>query len=365
MKGFGLRRLALCALVVGLSNLASAQEKVKFGYDVSATVRFDNREYGSGTDVSSSKTLFGIRPDIALGFSYKDGKASHKLLGGASVLYEFGGGFTVQPLLYYHMSTHINKTKFELVAGAFPRSMDKAGYTSAIFSSGYRFYDNTLEGMQFSTTSRHSYYELGVDWRGQLRDASPATHEEFVLYSGGRQSFAAIPFLKVGYYAYLQHYAYSTLVRDIIDNALLYPYVEADFGYFVNMQTLSLRVGYLQSFQRDRDISHDFMTPKRGQIYLCARKWNIGVESDWYFGEDMMPLYETLDPEGNPYHKAFYMGDTLQRVSGGGARGYYYRAAVFYNPHITDKLDLKFHVNFDFNNGYQGSQWIIQTVYRF
>lgn len=342
---------------------AGEKPKVKFDYDVAFSTNFDNREYdGSGLDYSC--TLFGLRAQTAVGVSLVNGKGRtvHRLLGGVDPLYQFGGGWKVQPLLYYQMTTRLKRSEFEIVAGAFPRVKSRAFYSEAFYSLKTKFLDDTYEGLQFSWKGRNFRYELGLDWMGQIREASPATREQFAVYSGGHHYF---PFgLKLGYSAYLHHYACSFQADNVVDDILVNPYVEINVGRWLNMQRLSARLGYLQAVQRDRAVSKSLLAPAKGEFLLEARKWNVGIVNDLFFGGDIMPLFSLRGPDAVVYGENLYMGDPFMRNPDGVKFGIYDRISAYYEPFIAKKLHLRIQLDFHFNNaGYQGTRQVIAVSY--
>ena len=349
----------LCTTIV----YAGDRPKIRFDYDVTFSTTFDNREYDK-SELDYSCTLFGLRAQTAVGVSIgKEGRSpKHRLLGGVDPLYEFGGGWKIQPLLYYQFTTHLERSRFEIVAGAFPRAKSGAYYSEAFYSSRTKFLDDTYEGLQFSWRGRNFYYEVGVDWMGQIRQASPATREQFAVYSGGHHYF---PFgLKLGYSAYLHHYACSMLSPNVVDDVLLNPYVEMNVGHWLHMQSLTARIGYLQAVQRDRYVSKDYFVPAKGEFFLEARKWNVGIFNDFFVGGDMMPLFNAVGPDGVQYGQNLYMGDPFLRNPVGVKCGIYDKVALYYEPDIVKKLHLRIQAEFHFNNaGYQGTRQVIAVSY--
>lgn len=337
--------------------------QIKFAYDVKASTSFDNREYDN-TKLDDSRTLFGIRLCADAGISFEKGKSTHRLLAGVDPLYEFGGDFIFQPLLYYKFDTRLQRSKFSIDAGIFPRSESRAFYSLAFFSDANRFYDDTYEGLQFSWKGRKFYYELGLDWKGMIGKAHPERREEFMVYSGGHHSF--IRFLKLGYSAYMHHYAnnYSLTANNVVDDILISPYVDMDFGQFVGMQLLRTRLSYLQGFQRDRGVSSDIQTPAKGEFLFEVRKWNVGIANDLFFGGDLMPLYDLEAPEGGKYADKLYMGDPFMRNAEGKSFIAYDRLGVYWAPRIADKLSLRVQVNFHFNGGFAGHNELISVAYQ-
>jgi len=344
--------------------MAASREKPKFDYDVAAGITFDNREYDK-TTLDESRTLFGIRVKAAAGIMMpsRDGSVQHRLLAGVDPLYQFGGSWVFQPLLYYKLSAPLKHCRFGLVAGIFSQSERKASYSRVFLSEYQRYIDDTQEGLQLSWRGRRFQYELGVDWRGMVGQKNPSRREEFVIYSGGTHRFRG--FIKAGYAAHMHHYAcnFENSATNVVDDILLNPYCEANFAYFVKMQTLSARLGYIQAFQRDRDAEGGMLTPGKGEFCVEARKWNVGIVNELYFGGDLLPLYDSPAPEGGYYGSSLYLGDPLFRNLPGTKFGVYDRLSAYWQPNIAKGLDFRIQLNLHFNGGFAGHQEMLTLIY--
>jgi len=347
-----------------LSAQSFSREKPKFDYLVGARLSFDNREYDK-TSLDVSQTLFGIRVKAGAGIKINSDRdnVQHSILAGVDPLYDFGGSWTFQPLLFYRLSAPLRCSQLRIVAGIFPKSERKAAYSRAFLSEYQQYIDDTQEGLQFSWHSRTFRYELGIDWRGMVGAKNPSRREEFIIYSGGVHRFGSI--IKAGYAAHMHHYAcnYENTATNVVDDILLNPYVEANFAYFVGMQTLSARLGYLQALQRDRDAEGGMLTPAKGEFCIEARKWNVGIVNELYFGGDLMPLYDSPSPEGGKYGASLYLGDPMFRNADSLKFGVYDRISAYWQPNIARGLDFRVQVNVHFNGGFAGHQELLTLIY--
>lgn len=352
-------------LAAGLSVYAQDREagRIRFDYDVKLSTKLDNREYDR-TDLDESCTLFGARAQVGLGISIGTDSSvvRHRLLGGLDPLYEFGGPWTLQPLLYYQMTAQLKRSRFSLVAGAFPRSKSTAYYSDAFFSQRTLFLNDTYDGAQFSWLGENFQYEFGVDWMGMIGKDAPARREEFMVYSGGHHRFPHG--LKLAYSAYLHHYACSFEASNVVDDILVNPYVEYDAGRYAHVQTLMGRLGYVQAFQRDRAATDKLLTPGKGEFYFEVRNWNVGIVNDVYFGGDMMPYFNETDPAGVQYGTNLYMGDRFLRNPEGQSFGVYDKLSVYYEPFFVKKLTLRVQLDFHFNGGYAGWRQVLYVAYQ-
>lgn len=363
------------------AGLMEAREKPKasFAYDVDFEMRFDNREI-PGNFFTPSMTIFGARltPQVGLALN-ESNDASHRLMAGIDVMKDFGaspiseliaGGETGETALvqnniglfreislYYNFRKKIAKTDMEIYAGIFPRRAMEGSYSQAFFSDSLKFYDNNLEGLLLKFKRPGAYFEVGCDWMGQY---GVARRERFMIYTSGHGK--VLPFMSLGYAAYMLHYANSDKAKGLVDNILLNPYALFEFGDRLGMQALSFRLGWLQAMQRNRRHVGTFIFPYGGEFDQEIRNWNVGVHNRMFFGYDMMPYYANVDDAGLKYGSQLYFGDPFYRIHDDGSTGagFYDRLEVYYEPEISDFLSLKVSALFHFNGmRYSGCQQMI------
>ena len=352
----------------------------RFAYDVDFEMNFDNRELYKSR-FSRSMTIFGARltPSVGLAVRQKNGM-SHKIMVGIDIMKDFGNspvppeftsgssGETSERLnntsllreltLYYRLDKRFGKTAMTMYAGIFPRRFtDEKGYSKAFFSDSLAFYDNNLEGLLIKFTRPKAHFEIGCDWMGQY---GVARREKFMIFSHGEGKVA--PVLSIGYSAYMYHFACSQLYEGVVDNFLANPYLKFDFAPLLAMQRFSVRLGWLQSLQQDRLNVGSYVFPCGGEMDVDIRKWNVGISNSLFYGNDMMPYYNSKDSSGYKYGKTLYMGDPFYRVHDNGSTspGFYDRLEAYYEPQIGDFLKIRVSAMFHFNGrSYSGCQ---QTV---
>lgn len=346
---------------MSVSALAGSRPEVKFAWDVDFEMNFDNREFYESR-FTRSMTIFGARltPSVGLSLREKDG-ADHRLMLGIDVMKDFGSGVRNELLqeltLYYRMEKQIGKTGMELYAGVFPRSTMEGNWSEAFFSDSLKFYDNNLEGILLKFHRPEAYFEVGCDWMGQY---GAERREKFMVFTSGEGK--VLPFLSLGYAGYMLHYANSGIAKGLVDNILVNPYARFDLGYLTDMQELSLRVGWLQAMQRDREYDGVFVYPGGIEFDQEIKKWNVGILNKVFYGADMMPYYNNIDNAGIKYGPNLYYGDPFYRIhdEGGKGCGVYDRAELYYEPHIGEFLKLRVSALFHFHNqGYSGCQQMI------
>lgn len=383
MKLFSLRALALSTMLFLTFHLSVAQtggEKVKFAYDVDFEMNFDNREF-VGNRFSKSMTIFGARltPSVGIIVLQPDKGMMHRLMTGIDVMKDFGASPLPAELsggadnesdaslnnkhlfreltLYYMLEKKSENTSLQMFAGVFPRKAAEGRYSEAFFSDSLRFYDNNLEGLLLKIYRPKSYWEIGCDWMGK---PGYARKEKFMIFSSGESHITS--FMDLGYAAYMYHFAGSRKARGVVDNILLNPYAEFDFGEDMNMQEFSLRFGWLQAMQHDREFVGHYVFPCGGEFDLKMRKWNIGIHNKLFYGTDMMPYYNSLDKGGDKYGNRLYMGDPFYRVHSDGTSGpgMYDRFEAFYEPHLGRYLSIRISARFHFHDfKYSGCQQMV------
>ena len=330
----------------------STKVKVGFAYDLDFDMQFDNREF-DGTSYTSSMTVFGARvtPAVGVGLQQKNG-TKHRLMVGIDIMKDFGSARKISELfdeitLYYDVQKQIRKTGFEMVAGVFPRRYAEGSYSQAFYSDSLRFYDNNLEGLLLKFSRPKAYFEIGCDWMGMYDTYS---RERFQIFSSGEGR--VLPFLSLGYAASLYHFSFSGVSVGVVDNALVNPYLRFDMASMTDMQTLAVRLGWLQALQNDRANVGHYVFPGGAEVVMEVQKWNVGLRNDMFIGTDIMPYYNTVDNAGYKYGNVLYMGSPFYRVwdDGRDGIGLADRLEVYYAPKFgAPYLDMKVSAIFHFD----------------
>jgi len=381
------KMVLIMAMLMTFGVALSAQQKVKFAYDVTLDTYFDNREFApSGDAIAKSMTIFGGRLTPEIGFTaVSAGKTEgrevyHRLMGGVDIMKTFGSSQLPKDAFqeitfYYQLRTKLtDKCGFEMNAGIFPRTRSKGYYSEAFFSDSLKFYDPNYEGIQFSWERPKAYFELGVDWLGEF-GTDETTREQFMLYSAGNGK--VLPWLNLGYSAYMIHYANSLAAKGLVDNLLASLYADFDFSDMVPLQKLSFMAAYMQAGQQDRKFIHKYTLPMGGEFTAEVRNWNVGIRNKTYVGYSLMPYYNNIDETGVKYGNNLYFGDNLYRLSPGlecvldpyehtaaipegqtyskGKAGVYDCLEAYWEPKLAAGLFLRLGARFHFNqSGYLG-----------
>ena len=379
------RLIRYCLIFISLSAFAAEawageDEDIRFAYDVDFETKFDNREF-SRSEFSSSMTIFGARltPSVGISIAQPEKSMNHRLMAGIDVMKDFGASPISSSLagdasdeassrlsnlnlfreitLYYQLEKKMDDTKLELYAGIFPRRAMEGSYSDVFFSDSLRFYDNNLEGILFKLHRPKGYWEVGCDWfgmKGQVRK------EKFMIYTSGQRSVT--PFMNIGLSGYMYHFAGSRKARGVVDNILINPYMSFEFGRMLEFQKFNVRLGWVQAMQHDRVNVGHYVFPGGGELDLDISNWNVGIRNRLFFGNDMMPYYNSADTGGDKYGNRLYFGDPFYRIHDDGSQtaGLYDRFEVYYEPHVGKYLSIRIAARFHFNgNAYSGCQQIV------
>lgn len=400
--------LLFCAVSAHAQQDSLARARASFAYDLNFRTSFDNREYaGKGDLFSQSMTIFGARltPLVGVRLDERRSGASHLLLAGVDVRKDFGASpisalvsgsigkdgkysdaaaresaarlntlaLFREVVLYYDFERQIGKTGLGITAGIIPREKMGGEYGEYVFSDSLKFYDPNIEGLLISFRRPKSYYELGCDWMGQI---GTLRRERFMVFTAGWSR--VLPWMKLGYAGYMLHYANSAAVQGLMDNILVNPYIDFDFGSMACIQRLSLTAGWIQGMQRDRKEHNGYTFPCAADVALEVRNWNVSLRNELVAGKNLMPFYLDRDRGGVKYGYDLYPGDPFYRITAGnpvvtgedgkkavvGKWGVYDRIELAWAPHISDYLRFELKARFHFaEGGYQGCQQVINIAF--
>ena len=148
-----------------------------------------------------------------------------------------------------------------------------------------KFYHHRLQGLLANYRAEHGYVEFAIDWEGFRTEKQ---REKFRILSEGRwhdDRFYA------GYSLMVLHYAKTldeTEDQGVVDNMLINPHAGVRFNAFFDFD---IRLGYLQSMQRDRRTG-GWLTPKGGELHVSMSRWGLKLENRLFVGQNMLPLWK-------------------------------------------------------------------------
>lgn len=319
-----LRRFLLILSLLLITNILIAQ---KFIWDVDFTTKLDNREF-SGNPISPSKTLFGafIMPKVGLQLG-----DNHNIVFGVDLSRNFG---QVEKKNNYNLIFYYNfdSEHYKAYTGIVPSKKMIGQYSRAMFSDDIYYFDTTIEGAILQYKSKKGYSELIFDWLSMF---SHKEREIFALYSASDYRFN---WFQVGYNAYMNHFSTSEQVpNNVVDNIFINPYVGINFTQWLPLDLFRLDFGWIQTLQRDRIKSMNFIFPNGGHLDLKLEKWGVGINNSLYLGNNLMPYYYNRDVVGNMYGSLLYFGDLFYSTD----TGLLDRLEVYWKAVSNDYLNLK------------------------
>ena len=291
--------ISVVALLLSFSALAQSE---KLYIDTDFNFDFDNTEY-SGSNLGPSETLFGISLAPALRYVWNE---KHSLSAGVNMQKMFGSVRFLDniDLIAYYQFRNEN---YAAVAGMFRREKLIGRYSEAFFSNAWLANNRVVQGLALQYTDKNGFAELVADWNGLY---SAECREQFRILFSGEGRFAKIVY--AGASAEIHHYANrSTFQYNVVDDIVINPYVGINFKAFFDFD---IRLSYLQSRQRDRLTGGGWQTPYGTEFYFRVSRWGVFFSNNFYIGDDLMPLYNSVGKEGTPYGADLYAADPFYRT---------------------------------------------------
>lgn len=129
----------------------------------------------------------------------------------------------------------------------------------------------------------------------------------------------------------------------MVDNILVNPYIAARFNAFFDFE---IRLGYLQSMQRDRRTDEGWQAPMGGELGFRMSRWGVFISDDLYVGKNLMPFYRRTGLDGLAYGADLYTGDPFYGTS----RTVYNRTGIGYerrfaNDNVAVRAEMVFQYN--------------------
>lgn len=292
-----MKRLGLIVVIILSARLACAQ---KFLYDVDFVLDFDNREIHH--TYQPSGTLFGFRltPEIGVGIQDSLG-GSHRLMAGVSYIQPCGADWkhvTFTPTVFYQYD--IKGFSMHLVFVPYLHLIEPL--PDYLRSDSLAFAYPNIQGALFQYQSKHGFAMAMCDWRGMM---SHETREAFRIVAGGKfyhQWFFA------GGWAQMNHLSHNAdSILGVCDDIVLNPLAGISVAQYTPLDTLSLEVGYICGFQRDRKIEQQYWCHGFHACFTLGWRF-IGFRNELYVGQNQMPLY----PQ---YGTLIYQGETGYRAN--------------------------------------------------
>ncbi|MDY0348957.1 MAG: hypothetical protein RBR13_09025 [Tenuifilaceae bacterium] len=312
------RRIRLFCIVFGFTIMLQGANLVaqSTSWSIGLNGFADNREYKSQLQPPESLLGTQLVPEFHL---VKD--TIHTFGVGFSMLSEFGhtkliADFDFQ--LYYRYRGQ----NFNFTFGSFSKNDIYACSPKAIYHDVLTYYNPNIQGLLWNYHKGGGSQSVYLDWTGRK---SETTRETFIMGTFGTYS-RGLFFLKNHIYMY--HYA-SANVPDpnspLRDNGVAYLSVGANLNGAFYVDSLSLSVGGMQSYQRTRGVT-DWETPLGLLFEVKIQHRGFGVTNTLYVGQG-----HKLD-WGDPFYQ-------LKR---------YNRLDIYFNPLLFESVRAMFGISLHF-----------------
>ena len=344
----------LCAAaltVFGAPGAAAQEFKWGFRFDT----RFDDREFDGikREGAVNSATYFSVRLTPVAGIGWGTG---HSVMAGGSFTFDMGAPLdkrTPELLLYYNFHT----PRYGVYAGKFERRRLMGAYSRAIFAGGSYFYDDVIDGFALQYTPGASYMELVLDWDGMQ---SATVRESFRIFSAAEFNPVSCDWARwftAGYSLDVYHLASSAEATEgVVDHILVEPWVGAAFHRLgdIWLDRLSLKVGWMGSFDRERRGDNVWETPNGVTVDFNVEKKSVGIRSRFYTGGHHLPFWYE-------YGSRVYKGDPMYAVFD----GFYNFTQVYWRPQLAKGVRLDLDIGFHFDSsgvGIHPVAWVGVTL---
>lgn len=281
-KASKIATLVLC--LIGSCIIHCSAQKLLWSAEV--VPYFDNREYKY--ERMTSETLFATRLTPTVGIGFKN----HSIAAGISWVQPIDSRIELssfKPTIYYRYNTH----KFAMSMGMFPRTQLIEPLDDFMRTDSLSFFSPNIQGALFQHRSQLGYVELLADWRGLPTES---TREAFMIVGQGR--IIITPWLFAGGAAVMNHLARAKnepadKATHVTDNIMLRPYVGIDFSHRTVLDSLTLRCGYLATFDRERGVT-EWITSHAFVADLTVEWKYLGVRNKFYYGTPAQTLFNHL-----------------------------------------------------------------------
>ena len=326
-------------------SLSPNQSAVALAYNLVFDYNFNNKEF-HGNKYSRSMTINNFRLNPSIGLSIGGGdRFSHRIMVGADLRKDAGDGTKVraETSFWSNLNAKVGNERF-MRCGGISRSYLERGIRRRSSPIRSEVYESVLEGMMLK-------YRTLLCWRvaSTGRGQSEERRERFMLTAFAKVRLSNL--FSAGVAGQFYHYACS-FRRRVVDNNLIQPFFRADFSKGTNFQLLSAQAAFLLGLQKDRAADRNFSLPCGGELTLDVRRWNVGIHSTVFYGDDMMPLYGNMDRNGDRYGDNLYYGSLLQSPLGRLRSCCYTRLKAYWRPY--QRFSGSFAVCcVSFNDGYR------------
>ncbi len=287
---------------------------------------FDNAEFAKST-LTRDYTVSGIHISPQIGVSWDE---KHTIFGGVDVMSQSGSKNIIDQakiIGYYQFSSD----NIDFYAGAFPRGDLFNNYSELLFQDSINFFRPVIQGLYVKYGNQDGFISAWLDWNG-LR--TPQDRETFFIGLSGYKRWGLF---YLDLQSYMFHFA-NTLPSNptfgVCDNFQGELAAGIDFAPLVPLNKLTLSVGALAGFERDRNKIDQPHIPIGAVIKSDILYKRFGLNLLYYGGKQRMQLYDQ-------YGSALYWGTPFLRSK------HYFQAKIYIdvirNRFINAQLGVKAH----------------------
>ena len=237
----------------------------------------DNREY-----TQEPQTIFGARFSPSAGILLD---SLHRFRVGANVLYEFGAKeIKVAPIAYYEYQ----KLNWNFLMGVFPRYTLLASYPRVLLTDTLNYYRPNVEGMFMKYETKSFYQNVWIDWTSRQTN----TEREAFLFGSSGNYKRGLFFLSN--FFYMLHNSTPKIPNPnehLEDNGAAVVKIGVDLSHKTILDSLTINVGGITSFERVRDFESKFRTPKGLLVEFHTQYKQFGITNSYYHGDGHKLIY--------------------------------------------------------------------------
>lgn len=287
MIGRSIIKWAAAVSLAILTALPSAAQKFVWGAD--GGVFIDNAEGSS--DVTPQMTLAGawIAPRLGVEIADSAHRAKHRFMAGFDFTQQFGMPAFGQAPDVHIFYNYRGARGADHSIGLMPRAQMHGDYSRAMFSDSTLYFNHTVQGAVLSWRGAKIGGEVFFDWFALDRASNT---EAFMVGGSFDARFWDMLTLDVnGYYA---HNKICNEVAFLNDNAVYGALIGVDVARFLPLDALSLKVGVLGSWNRNRISASNSGTGSAG-LGLNARfkvaYKGFAVEDEFFCGNPLSVMW--------------------------------------------------------------------------
>lgn len=333
----------LISLTIALSCISAHAQK--FDYDVDFQYLFNNGSYQASRnifEVTGTLNSAVLTPWLGLRVD-QFGEISHSLMFGVDLRKDLGFKTpldnSTEILFYYNLKAELGDGVFSSMLGSFPRSFSEGYYDNAFFSDIDLFNDRFYDGISLKYKSKKFYAELVAD----LMSAKQKTERfKFQALSAGTLTIWGP--LSFGWSGRFHIFGESLDAPNSVLSAMANLYLK--FSPRIGMDRFDITAGWIQTYQHDLAFG-DVAMPGGAAVVLNLNKWGIGLDNNFYFGEDLMPFY-SYSFNDYVYGSGLYPAKAFYHTKIDGF-SFYDRAELYYSHDIASWINIK--LAFDFHLG--------------